>query len=98
MARSVTPTIAVAFLLLSAALVAVMVIWPAPAGGTKVAVVAVFGLKVPAVALQITPAAPTSLVTVAVSGRVCHTVSPPRFGVTLTTILVAEVTALATFE
>ncbi len=87
-----------AFLLLSTALVAVMVIWPAPAGGTKVAVVAVCALKLPAVALQITPAAPTSFVTVAVSGRVCDTVRPPRTGVTLTTILVAGVTAPATVE
>ena len=87
-----------AFLLLSTALVAVMVIWPAPAGGTNVAVVAPLALKLPAVALQITPAAPTSFVMVAVSGRVCHTVTPARTGVTLTTILVAGVTAPATFE
>ena len=87
-----------AFLLLSTALVAVMVIWPAPAGGTNVAVVAVCALKLPAVALQVTPAAPTSFVTVAVSGRVCDIVRPARTGVTLTVILVDEVVALATVE
>jgi hypothetical protein len=57
-------------------------------------------LKLPLDALHVTPALPTSFVTVAVNGIVCVVVNPPRFGliVTLTLPDVACVVALAVFE
>src|SRR6201999_372071 len=88
-AKSVTPIAADAFLEPSAALVAVTLTTPAVVPATNVAEVAVTFLKVPHAAplqeapeaLQVTPAAPTSLVTVAVKFRFCERVTPPRFGV-----------------
>jgi hypothetical protein len=98
-ARSVTPIVAVADFVPSATLVAVTVIAPAAPGATYVAVVVLCALKLPALADQVTPALPTSLVTDAVNGSDCPRVSPPRFGVRLTltvpplaavTVIVAE--------
>jgi hypothetical protein len=43
--------------------------------------------KVPPVALQFTPRLEESFVTVAITLSVCPTVSPPRFGETLTAML-----------
>ncbi len=73
-------------------LVAVTLTTPAVVPATNVAEVAVTFLNVPHAAplheapeaLHVTPAPPTSLVTVAVKFRFCDTVNPPRFGVTVT--------------
>jgi len=82
-ARSVIPSVADALLVASALLVDVTVMLPGEFGATYVAVVAVCALNVPLDAVQVTPAPATSLVTVAVKPRLCPSVNPPRFGVTV---------------
>src|SRR5579859_7259680 len=71
---------------LSALLVAVIVNVPAELE-ENVAPVAVGPASVPPVVLHVTPAAPTSFVTVAVNGKVCAVVMPPRFGLIVTPML-----------
>jgi hypothetical protein len=68
----------------SATLVAVTVTTPAVVGATKVALVVLCVLKDPLEADHVTPALPTSFVTVAVNGSAWVTVSPPRFGLIAT--------------
>lgn len=68
-ARSVTPITAESLFVGSALLVAVIDTDPADEGATKVAVVVVWLLNVPAVADHVTPALPRSLATAAVKGR-----------------------------
>ncbi|MGB6978744.1 MAG: hypothetical protein WBD66_06025 [Candidatus Acidiferrales bacterium] len=75
----------------SATLVAVTVIEPADNGATKVAEVTVWALNDPADAIHVTPAAPTSFVTVALKLSACPPASPPRFGVILTLTFVGGV-------
>ena len=58
-------------------------------------------LKLPLDAVHVTPAAPTSFVTVAVNGIVCESVNPPRLGLIVTLMLPDEpvcVAAVAVFE
>jgi hypothetical protein len=57
-------------------------------------------LKPPPDEVHVTPALPTSFVTVAVNGIVCEIVSPPRLGLIVTLMLpgAAGVVALAVFE
>ena len=76
--------VADALLVASALLVAVIVMLPGEVGATNVAVVAVCALNVPLGAVQLTPAAATSFVTVAVKLRDCPSVNPPRLGVSVT--------------
>jgi hypothetical protein len=77
--------VAVALFVGSTLLVAVIVI-PAPGelGATYVAVPAACALNVPLLAVHVTPAAPTSAVTVAVSASDWLTASPITFGETVT--------------
>src|SRR5882762_4594677 len=84
-ARSVTPIVAEADLVLSATLVAVIVNDPATAE-ENVTEVVVGLVKDPPVFVQVTPALPTSLATVAVNPWVCDVVNPPRFGLMDTVI------------
>jgi hypothetical protein len=101
---------AAALFVLSALLVAVTLNTPALAGATNVADVSVTFVNVPHAfpvqpapdALQFTPAAPTSFVTVAVTFSFCPSVSPPRFGEIVTLIfptgmLVSVIAAAADF-
>ena len=102
--------VAAALFVLSALLVAVTMNTPALAGATNVADVSVTFVNVPHAfpvqpapdALQFTPAAPTSFVTVAVTFSFCPSVSPPRFGEIVTLIfptgmLVSVIAAAADF-
>jgi len=74
-------------------LVAVTVVLvPGEFEATYVAVVVVCALKLPVVADHITPAAPTSFVTVAVKFNDCPSASPPRLGVNITLIAAPAVT------
>ena len=73
----------VAAFVVSALLVAVTTNDPA-ADEENVAEDVVWLLSVPPVVDQVTPAAPTSLVTVAESARDCDVVMAPRFGVSVT--------------
>ena len=66
-------------------LVAVIVNDPAVAEENTTEVVVAF-VNVPPLFVQLTPAPPTSFVTVAVSCTVCDVVKPPRFGATDTVI------------
>ena len=86
-------------------LVAVIVTTAAVLGAVNITVlpdVLVVGKKLPpGDDVQFTPRFPVSLVSVAFTWSVCEVVSPPRFGVTLTVILVppdAEVVAVVVFE
>jgi hypothetical protein len=69
-------------------------------GATYVAADVLCVLKLPLEAVHVTPALPTSFVTVAVNGIVCEIVNPPRFGLIVTLMLpdAAGVVALAVFE
>jgi hypothetical protein len=59
----------------------------------------VCALKLPLEVVQVTPALPTSFVTVAVKPSDCPSVNPPRFGVMLTLIgpPLAAVTVIVAF-
>jgi hypothetical protein len=70
-------------------------------GATKVAADVLCVLKLPLDALHVTPALPTSFVTVAVNGIACESVNPPRLGLIVTLMLPDEaacVVAVAVFE
>jgi hypothetical protein len=89
----------------SARLVAVIVTTDGDAGAVKVTAfpdVLVVGEKLPPpVDDQLTPLFELSLVKVALIERVCEAVRPPRFGVTVTAMLVpeeADVVAEEVFE
>src|SRR5882762_6484976 len=94
--KSVTPIVAVASFDPSATLVAVMVTTPAAVGAVNVTAfpdVLVVGTNPPPLVDPVevkdhtTPAFVLSLVSVAVTGRVCEVVRPPRRGDTLTAML-----------
>jgi hypothetical protein len=99
-AKSVTPIVAVALFVPSATLVAVTVTTPAEFGATYVAAAVLCALKLPLDAVHVTPALPTSFVTVAVNGIACEIVNPPLLGPIVTLMLPADaaVVALAVFE
>jgi len=82
-ARSVTPIVAEADWVLSATLVAVIVNVPATSEEKATDVVVGFASD-PPVAVQVTPALPTSFVTVALNTCVCDVVNPPSAGLTET--------------
>jgi hypothetical protein len=88
----VTPSVAVALFVESATLVAVTVMpLPGEFGATYVAVVEVCELNVPVDADQVTPAAATSFVTVAVKFNDCPSANPPSCGVSATLTALPEV-------
>jgi len=89
---------AVADLVLSATLVAVTVNEPAAEEKNVADVVEGVPLKLPPDFVQVTPAAPTSFVTLAVYVSVCESVSPPRLGLMETVSEAAWVIALAVLE
>jgi hypothetical protein len=98
-ARSVTPIVAVADLVLSATLVAVIVNELAVEEENVADVVEGVPLKLPPDFVQVTPAAPTSFMTLAVNVSACESVSPPDLGLMETIIdEPACVTALAVLE
>src|SRR5713226_3344312 len=77
---SVTPIVAEADLVLSAMLVAAIVNGPAAVEENVTDVGVWFANDPPPVFVQVTPALPTSFVTVAVNTCVCDVVNPPRLG------------------
>lgn len=83
-------SVVAAFSVPSATLVAVTVTGPGEAGATKTALVAFFVVKEPAEEEQVTPALPTSFVTVACKEMACPMVRPPRLGERVTLILPEE--------
>ena len=72
--------------MLSATLVAVIVNGPAAAEENVTEVIVWFASD-PPVVVQVTPAPPRSLVTVALIACVCDVVNPPRFGLMETVIV-----------
>ncbi len=78
--------VAEALFVTSATLVAVMVTLPAAFGAAYVAAAGFLLLNVPLLAVQVTPAEPTSFCTAAVNPSDCEIVSPPRTGVIETLI------------
>ena len=84
--------------MLSALLVAVILNAPAEVE-ENVAAVPVCPASVPPVVLHVTPAPPTSFLTVAVNAIVCAVVIPPRRGLIVTLIFPdAKVEVVAVFE
>jgi hypothetical protein len=97
-AKSVTPIVAEADFVLSALLVAVIVNDPTVVE-ENVAAVNDCVENDPPLFVHVTPAPPTSFVTVAVNGKLCAVVIPPRLGLIVTLMLpAAEVEVVAVFE